>query len=120
LGALFATFDVFVHTGPHETFCQAAQEALASGLPVVAPAAGGLLDLVDDGVNGRLFTPGSAAELRDAVAGLVADDVLRAAMGRAARAGVAGRSWQAIGDAYLSLCDGVLGGVMTLPLPRAG
>lgn len=126
LGALYATFDVFVHTGPHETFCQAAQEALASGLPVVAPAAGGLLDLVDDGVTGRLYAPGSATELRAAVASLVADDALRASMGLAARVSVTGRSWERIGDAYLDLGQEILRATAVLPaasgltLPQAG
>ena len=98
LAAGFASLDVFVHPGAHETFCQAAQEALASGVPVVGPSAGGLLDLIDPGVTGHLFTPGSAAALRTRVESLVADPALRARMALAARDSVAGRSWDVLGD----------------------
>jgi phosphatidylinositol alpha 1,6-mannosyltransferase len=108
LAQVVASLDVFTHTGPAETFCQAAQEALASGVPVVAPAAGGLLDLVTEGLNGILYPPGSAAELRAAVAALAADPGRRRALGRGARLSVAARSWSAVTDSYLEYCRDVL------------
>jgi phosphatidylinositol alpha 1,6-mannosyltransferase len=101
LAEVFASLDVFVHTGSHETFCQAAQEALASGLPVVAPRAGGLLDLVDDR-NGTFFTPGDAADLHLKVRQLAEDRDRVAALAGAARPSVAGRTWSVIGDELLT------------------
>jgi phosphatidylinositol alpha 1,6-mannosyltransferase len=98
LARLFATLDVFVHTGRHETFCQTIQEALASGVPVVAPAAGGPLDLVRHGTNGLLYRPGDRRSLRRAVARLVADPAERADLAAAARPGVVHRTWAALTD----------------------
>jgi phosphatidylinositol alpha 1,6-mannosyltransferase len=102
LAEVFASLDVFVHTGSHETFCQAAQEALASGLPVVAPRAGGLLDLVDSGRNGVLFTPDDGADLHRTVRQLAADRDRVEALAAGARPSVAGRSWAVIGDELLT------------------
>jgi phosphatidylinositol alpha 1,6-mannosyltransferase len=93
LARVYASLDVFVHSGPHETFGNTLQEAAASGLPVVAPAAGGPLDLVEDGVTGFLVTPGDAAALAGAVSVLAASPELRAAQGVAARVAVLGRTW---------------------------
>jgi phosphatidylinositol alpha 1,6-mannosyltransferase len=97
LAMLVASLDVFVHTGPHETFCQAIQEALASGVPVVAPAMGGPLDLVRHGENGWLYPHDSRKLLAQAVRSLVADPRCRREMGHRARAAVEHRSWEAVG-----------------------
>jgi len=99
---LVASLDVFVHTGPHETFCQAIQEALASGIPVVAPAAGGPLDLVHHGENGWLYPPDAPELMAQAVASLAADPGGRRAMGRRGRAAVEQHSWKAVGDQLLA------------------
>jgi phosphatidylinositol alpha 1,6-mannosyltransferase len=102
LAQIFASLDVFVHSGPHDTFGQTLQEAAASGLPVVAPAAGGPLDLVQHGVTGFLVPAGDPAALAAAVARLAGDPGLRAAMGRAGRGWMLGRSWP-------RLCDELIG-----------
>jgi phosphatidylinositol alpha 1,6-mannosyltransferase len=101
LSRAYASLDVFVHTGADETFCQAVQEALASGLPVVAPAAGGPLDLIVPGHNGLLYPAQHPAALRAAVSQLAADPDGRAMLGSAARRSVLERSWQAVGDELL-------------------
>lgn len=93
-----ASLDVFVHPGESETFCQTVQEALASGVPVVATGRGGPLDLVQSSVNGWLYRPGDLDDLRDRVRDLVGDDAKRRAFGERARESVAGRSWSRLGD----------------------
>lgn len=108
LARIFASLDLFVHTGPFETFCQTVQEAMASGVPVVAPAAGGPLDLVAHGRTGLLVPPGDATAVQEAVRALAADPARRVAYGAAARAGVEGRTWAAVGDQLIDHYDQVL------------
>jgi len=102
LARLYASLDIFAHAGPYETFGQTLQEAMASGLPVVAPAAGGPLDLVTPGVTGKLVPPLDAAAIAGAVAELAADQELRVSYGQAARGEVAARSWAAVGDELIA------------------
>jgi phosphatidylinositol alpha 1,6-mannosyltransferase len=109
LAAHFASLDVFVHTGPYETFCQAVQEALASGVPVVAPAAGGPLDTVRHGDNGFLYPPSQPALIGEAVRQLTEDHVLRRDMGRRARQSVLGRDWDSVGDELMDHYHRVIG-----------
>ncbi|MFI9244095.1 glycosyltransferase family 4 protein [Streptomyces sp. NPDC053086] len=108
LARIFASLDVFAHTGPFETFCQTVQEAMASGVPVVAPAAGGPLDLVAHGRTGLLVPPRDAAAVQEAVRALAAEPERRAAYGAAARAMVEGRTWAAVGDQLITHYDDVL------------
>src|SRR5699024_4431555 len=81
LGRAVASFDVFVHPGEAETFCQTVQEALASGVPVVATGSGGPIDLVRSSTDGWLYTPGDLDDMRSRVVDLLGDDAKRASFG---------------------------------------
>ncbi|MFC8682924.1 GDSL-type esterase/lipase family protein [Microbacterium ureisolvens] len=96
LAEALAGFDVFVHPGESETFGQTIQEALASGVPVVATGVGGPVDLVRSSVDGWLYRPGDLADLRARVADLVGDDGKRRAFAAAARESVRERTWDAV------------------------
>ncbi|GLY83122.1 glycosyltransferase family 4 protein [Actinoallomurus iriomotensis] len=109
LSELVASLDVFVHTGADETFGQAVQEGLAAGLPVVAPASGGPLDLVRPGHNGLLYPPDDPAAMRAAVAALASDPGMRTRMGGHARLSVHGRGWAGICDELIGHYQAVLG-----------
>ncbi|WP_349310384.1 GDSL-type esterase/lipase family protein [Microbacterium sp. MM2322] len=98
LATALASFDVFVHPGESETFGQTIQEAQASGVPVVATGTGGPVDLVRSSVDGWLYRPGDAADLRGRVTDLAGDAAKRRAFAEAARTAVAGRTWEALAD----------------------
>jgi phosphatidylinositol alpha 1,6-mannosyltransferase len=102
LARTFASLDVFVHTGAHETFCQTVQEAQASGVASVAPAAGGPLDLVEHGRTGLLYRTDQPAALREAVATVASDETLRRRLSSAALARVRGRTWARTVDELVS------------------
>ena len=95
LARYVASFDIFVHTGKHETFCQAIQEALASGVPVIGPDTGGPVDLIDHGVTGLLIDTADSHELLEAVATLRAHSSFDL-MQLAARKAVEHRTWDYI------------------------
>lgn len=93
-----ASADLFVHPGELETFCQTIQEAMASGLPAIAPRRGGPIDLIAPSRTGWLYTPGMLDELRERAADLLFDDAKRAAFGAAAQDSVRERTWPVLAE----------------------
>jgi phosphatidylinositol alpha 1,6-mannosyltransferase len=105
LARIMASFDLFVHPGESETFCQTIQEAMASGVPVVATGRGGPLDLVDQSRTGWLYTPGDLQQLRRHVLDLLGDDIKRRAFGEAAHRMVQGRTWPVLCEQLMDYYD---------------
>jgi phosphatidylinositol alpha 1,6-mannosyltransferase len=107
LAAAYASMDVFVHTGEHETFCQTVQEAKASGVPVIAPNAGGPRDLIAPMQTGMLLdVKDFEVRLPTAVDHLLAE---RQRYSVAARRSVLDRTWPAVCRQLLGHYEAVLG-----------
>ncbi len=83
---LIAGCDVFVNTSIEpEPLSHSTLEAMALGVPIVAPRCGGFPELVADGMSGLLFEPGRADSLADALTKLIGDAPLRASFGAEGR-----------------------------------
>jgi glycosyltransferase involved in cell wall biosynthesis len=82
---LLAAADVFAMPSLHEGMPLAIIEAMFAGLPVVASTAGGVADMLDDGVEGHLFGVGDTPALIRALERVLTDPQRRAAMGEAGR-----------------------------------
>lgn len=95
-----ASFDTFVHTGKHETFCQAIQESLASGTVVVGPDTGGPTDLIDHGRTGLLIDTADSHLLLHSVYNLLEHPALDL-MQIAARKSVEHRTWDYINESLI-------------------
>lgn len=111
LAGMLAAADLFVHAGTQETFGLSVLEAMACGTPVVARAAEGLAELVDDSV-GRCARGDSADDFADAIADALAAD--RDPLSIAARRRAEAHAWNAVlpllWRRYEALC-GAPGGV---------
>ena len=85
LGEYYRRAAVVVLASSREGLPNVVLEAMAHGKTVVATPVGGIPTLIEDGVNGILVPVGDAAALRSALERVLADRVLRARLGRAAR-----------------------------------
>lgn len=93
LAAVYASADVFCFPSTTDTFGQVLIEAGASGLPVVAAAAGGALDLVAHRETGLLGQPDDPNAFADALRELALDAELRLRLAGAGRAAALERTW---------------------------
>jgi glycosyltransferase involved in cell wall biosynthesis len=82
---ILATFDVAVLPSYFEGMGRVLLEAMAMEKPVVGTAVGGIPDLIEQGLNGYLVSPGSEKELAAAVLKILDDKNLALQMGQAGR-----------------------------------
>jgi phosphatidylinositol alpha 1,6-mannosyltransferase len=93
LATAYASSDLFVFPSDSEAFGNVVLEAMASGLPVVAAAAGGVEDLVEHGATGHLFAPTDTADLEACIRHELEDPAARRRHGQAGRSAALARTW---------------------------
>lgn len=92
-------------------------EALASGLPVVAPEKGGVLDSVIPGKTGVLVPPKDPRAFAAAITSLLSEEGNLLALARGARAHALARSWETVLDKLLHDYQDALGPAAGLQSP---
>lgn len=91
--ALLINSDLHVTASEKETRGLTLLEAAAAGIPVLAPAAGGVVDTVQSGQTGLLFQPQDWQDFATQLQQLATQPDLRQHLGQTARATVASQDW---------------------------
>jgi glycosyltransferase involved in cell wall biosynthesis len=100
--------DLFTLPSSAEAFGNVFAEALASGLPIIGSATGGIPDLVEHGSNGLLVSPGDVQALAGAIRFLADDPELRREMALRNRARAeATLEWAYVTRRYLSIYEAI-------------
>jgi glycosyltransferase involved in cell wall biosynthesis len=119
LSRIYANCDLFIHPNPSEPFGIAPLEAMASGLPVVAPNSGGIKSYANE-CNSYLVN-NSADAFAAAVRSALKGPGRRIAKGINARQTAQQFTWQAVTDSFLELYDSIYAARSgQVPLRQAG
>lgn len=102
LAEAYASADVFAFPSVTETFGNVLLEAMASGLPAVVAAAGGVQEFARHGENSWLVTPDSVEAFADGILRVLADAGLRTRLTTGALATARSRSWDVVDDQLLA------------------
>jgi glycosyltransferase involved in cell wall biosynthesis len=105
---LVAACDIVAHTSiAPEPFGKVIVEGMASGRPVIATAAGGVVEIIRDGIDGLLVPPGNVEALSATLRRLVANPRLRTKLAEGGRAHSRAFSAVTMADAYRSVLSDV-------------
>ena len=105
---LMQAADVFAQPSSYETFCLAAYEAAACGVPVVATGVGGIAELVGDNEAGILVQR-DGRDVGRALGVLASDSELRRGMGAAGHERARGYTWDRMVESVLATYERLLG-----------
>jgi len=99
--SLYATADCLINPSTVDNMPISILEAFASGVPVASTAAGGIPDIVENGVSGRLVPIGDDAAMAQAVIGILGDSELAAGLRQAGLTEAARYGWSAVRTQWL-------------------
>lgn len=101
LASAYASSDVFAFPSDTETLGFVAMEAMACGVPAVGARAGGIPDVINENVNGLMFTPGDLGDFTEKLGSLLFDKEKRERMGAQARLDMEKHGWRAATQALV-------------------
>jgi glycosyltransferase involved in cell wall biosynthesis len=84
--AIMPCFQVIVLTTHEETFGLVMAEAMRCGVAVIGSRAGGVKEIIDEGISGLMFESGNLVELADALQSLYTDVAKREKLAREGKA----------------------------------